>query len=92
MTKSSNQTPIFHYYSGEFVMEGDIVKSGNGNPGVIEKVIAPGSADGDAWSCPEGGVLIREDWQGTPSYLVEVPPDGIYWEDLEFIRRGGAEG
>jgi hypothetical protein len=89
------QTKAFHYATGEVVKKGDVIRTGNRdengnlNIGVVELVIAPGTEDADAYCCPdEGGILIREDWGGTPSYLLETPPDGIYWEDLELIRRG----
>ncbi len=80
--------PEFHYYTGDVVMQGDVIISENGNPGVVEKIIAPGTSDSDAFACPDGGLLIKEDWQGTPSYLIVTPPDGVYWEDMEFLRRG----
>jgi hypothetical protein len=83
----SHQPTCFHYYTGERVLEGDIIKTGNGKLGAVEKVIVSGSADSVAFSCPEGGVLINEDWDGTPSFLLLTPPDGVYWEDLVFIRR-----
>ena len=57
------------------------------------KTIDPRSADADAYQCwEEGSILIEEDWDGTPSLLLETPPDGIYWEDLDFIQRSNKVG
>ena len=89
--KDLPKLPEFHYYTGEKVMGGDHVISGNGNPAVVEKVISPGTSDAAAFACPDGGLLVKEYWEGTPSYLVMTPPDGIYWEDLEFVTRGTAD-
>ena len=86
--KDATELPEFHYYTGETVMEGDHVISENGNPAVVEKVIAPGTSDSANFACPDGGLLIKEDWQGTPGYLVVTPPDGICWEDMKFVGRG----
>jgi len=85
--QSLNAPPEFHYYSGETVMQGDLVVSENGKPGVVEQIIAPGTPDAAAFASPLGGLLVREDWNGTPSYLVVTPPDGVYWEDMQFVRR-----
>jgi hypothetical protein len=86
--KDLPETPKFRYYTGEIVMEGDHVISENGKPGIVEKIIAPGTSDSTDFACPDGGLLIKEDWEGTPSYLVVTPPDGISWEDMEFVCRG----
>ena len=79
--------PEFHYYTGERVVQGDLVISENGKPGIVEKIIAPGTSDSDAFACPNGGLLIKEDWEGNWSHLVVTPPDGIYWEDMQFVHR-----
>jgi hypothetical protein len=78
----------FHYWTGEEVRIGDKVRTGNHKPGIVKMVIAPGSQASKDFSCPQGGVLIEEDWDGTPSLLLETPPDAQQWEDLDFIERG----
>ena len=78
---------IFRYRTGEIVEEGDFVKTGNDNNGVVVAVIAPGTTDAKSYGCPDGGILIKEDWDGSESLMVMLPPDGEYWEDLDFQRR-----
>jgi len=78
----------FHYYSGATVRVGDRVRTGSGHFGVVEEIIAPGSEAAKQYDCPDGGVLVIQDWRGTKSPLMMTPPDGIYWEDLELIERG----
>ena len=77
----------FQYADGSVVMEGDRVKPPNTPTGVILTIIQPGSAEAEDYGCPNGGVLIEEDWNGTPSLLLVEPPDGKHWEELEFISR-----
>ena len=50
-------------------------------------MIPPGGIDGYDWACPEGGILVEEDWDGKPSLM--AIPIGAYWEwdDLTFIQR-----
>jgi hypothetical protein len=93
MTDSSEST-FFRYHSGEAVNEGDSVRTAYGDKtsiiyryGCVEKVISPDSDDSTNWNCPQGGVLVVEDWDGTSNRVLWTPPDGIYWEDLEFIHR-----
>ena len=82
-------TSRFQYWTGEKVKQGDVVRTGNGKFGVVRKVIVSGSVDSESYCCPDGGILIEENWEGVSSFLVMVPPDGRQWEDLELIRRGG---
>jgi hypothetical protein len=85
--KRRAQLANFYYYTGENVMEGDIIISENGHPAVVERIIIPGTSEAHSFECPDGGLLVRENWKGTPSYLVVTPPDGIHWEDMQFVRR-----
>ena len=80
---------MYHYYTGEEVRVGDVVRS-NDRPGTVRMVIAPGTQEAEDHGCPEGGVMIEEDWDGKPSLLILTPPDGMYWEDLDFVRRGAS--
>ncbi len=87
MTKELQKVPRFLYWSHEEVCIGDIVKTGTGKDGVVVMLIAADSGDAEAYQCPDGGVMIEEDWDGTPSLLLMTPPDGEYWEDLDFVQR-----
>lgn len=78
---------IFHYADGTVVMDGDHVKPPNTSTGVILSVFQPGSIEAEDYDCPDGGVIIEENWNGTPGLLVIEPPDGKHWEDLVFISR-----
>ncbi|MBX3443200.1 MAG: hypothetical protein KF774_12410 [Planctomyces sp.] len=90
-------TPRFHYYDGSPVRIGDRIYTGNVSngkavEGVVELIISPGSEDADAYSCPEGGILICEQWGDNQSLLLMTPPDGIEWEDLVLIERSPQPG
>ena len=77
---------VFHYFSGEVVQQGDRIRSA-GRSGYVAEVFQPGSDSAKTFDCPEGGVLTFEDWDGKQSPMVWRPPDGEFWEDLEFIGR-----
>jgi len=77
----------YHYFDGNVVRVGDHVRTAGGRVGTVEQIIQPGSVESQHYSCPEGGVLILADWDGTKSPLMMEPPDGEYWEDIEFIER-----
>lgn len=84
---------MLRYVSGEVVAIGDTVITGNGNQGIIEKLLYPGTEEAKAFACPEGGVLVQEDWNGDKGYLsIEIPPDRVdeEWADVKFVRRAGA--
>ncbi|QOJ13654.1 MAG: hypothetical protein HRU75_02925 [Planctomycetia bacterium] len=84
-------TFVLRYTTGEDVQLYDVIKTGNGNIGVIEKLLAPGSIDAEAFFVFDaGGVLIQENWDGKPGYLVMEADDIPEWEDTSFIRRGTA--
>ncbi len=79
---------VFHYYSGEEVREGDIVRTGQGNTGIVEKVFHPNTVAAEQHDCLDtGGIFICENWDGKDSYILLTPPDGIYWEDLVLVNR-----
>jgi len=81
---------MFRYKSGEPVEVGDVVITGNGKPGIVRRVLFPGTEAAKAFACPDGGVLIEEDWDGHKGYLA-VPMSAWWeWEDVRFLRRGGA--
>lgn len=93
--KTPGGNPImvfFHYFTNEVVRLGDVVVSENGNPGKVVQIFQPGTQDAVDFQCEEeGGVMIEEDWDGTPGLMLMTPPDGQSWEDLEFVRRGEAK-
>lgn len=79
----------FCYHTGEEVREGDRVFTGFKKFGQVLLVLQPGTRQAADYSCEDtGGVLIQEDWEGTPSFVLENPPDGDQWEDLDFLGRG----
>ena len=51
-------------------------------------VILPGTPDAEAFSAPEGGVMVAERMRKGDNLVLMLPPDGKLWEDLEFVRRG----
>jgi hypothetical protein len=81
-----HMSKVFHYFSGEVVQEGDRIRSA-GRPGIVVEVFQPGSDSAVSFECPEGGVRTTEDWNGKQSPMIWQPPDGDYWEDLEFVGR-----
>ena len=79
---------VFHYFSGEVVQVGDRVRDVR-HLGYVAEVFQPGSGMALSCDCPDGGVLTMSDWDGTQSPRIWTPPDGEFWEDLEFIARRG---
>ena len=77
---------IFHYFSGEVIELGDRVCDCS-HLGYVAEIIQPGSGTALSCDCPDGGVLTMADWDGTKSPRIWTPPDGEFWEDLEFISR-----
>ena len=79
---------VFRYYRSEQVRVGDKVRTGNYKRGIVKMVIMPSSQASEDFSCPQERVLIEEDWDGLPCLILETPPDGEHWEDIEFVERG----
>ena len=77
---------VFHYFSGEVIELGDRVRDVR-HLGYVAEIIQPGSDYALSCDCPDGGVLTMADWDGTKSPRIWTPPDGEFWEDLEFIAR-----
>ena len=78
----------FRYRTGEEVRVGDKVRTGNQKSGIVKVVIRPGSRDCTDFNCPQGGILIEEDWDGVASLLL-LTPDVAYWEEeLDFLEHG----
>ncbi len=78
---------MLRYRTGEEVQCGDVVLTGNRKVGFVKLIIPPGGVDGYDWECPDGGILIEEDWDGSPS-LLAIPVDAGDWDDLVFKHRG----
>ena len=85
-----NSEHVYRYITGEQVMEGDVVESGNRKRAVVEKIITPDTPDAEAFSCPDGGILLREDWDGRPGLLLIRRSDVEELEDTVFVRRASA--
>ena len=77
---------VFHYFSGEVIQLGDRVRDAS-RIGYVAEIVQPGSDTSLSCDCPEGGVLTKVDWDGVESPRIWTPPDGEFWEDLEFIGR-----
>jgi hypothetical protein len=76
------------YSTGEDVRVGDRVLTAEGRrKGVVEQVFEPGTPGSRDYNCPDGGVLIKEDWDGVPSLLL-LSPGSIESEELRFVGRG----
>ena len=84
--KDNEADMIYHYRSGEEVRVGDRVFTANKKRGVVVKVIDPNSQDSADFSCPEGGVMINEDWDGVPSWVLFRHQESIL-EHIDFIER-----
>lgn len=80
-------TMAFRYCDGRTVRRGDRVRIAGKRPGIVVEILQRGTDIAKSFSCPEGGVLIAEDWDGLLSYLTMVPPDEASWEDLELVER-----
>lgn len=78
---------MFKYDSGEDILIGDAIVTGNGNPGFVKLILRPGTPESQDWSCPEGGILIEEDWNGQSGLYALPLCHQADWEDLTFVRR-----
>lgn len=78
---------IFHYFDGNEIRVGDHVIGPRGRLGRVDKIIQPESAESNTYDAPLGGVLFIFDWDGVPGPVMMTPPDGKYWEDIEFVAR-----
>lgn len=73
------------YMNGIEVMQGDVVTMRTGNrfvEGVVLQVLLPNTPDADAWSAPDGGVLIEGGGLGL-SITESLEND----EEVVFLRR-----
>jgi len=88
----THQHVTFRYHTGQIVLEGDRVFSGNRDKeevpikGVIKLIVQPGSKEAEEFQTPDGSVWIEENWNGVLGYFL-VEPEGGGWEDVEFIER-----
>jgi len=89
---------MFRYYTGEEVRVGDVVLTGNVTPagnkvrGVVEQIILPGTREAQAYLCPEGGLLIKEDWDGESGYIVFKADEITEPGELIFVGRAEMSG
>ena len=77
----------FHYYSGEIVCVGDLVRVYGRLNGYIAEVVMPGTEQALACNCPDGYVCTVSEWDGKKSSSLWTPPDGKFWEDLDLVQR-----
>ena len=77
----------FHYFDSNVIRLGDLVCGPRDRMGWVDEIVQPGSQESQAYGCPEGGVRFIFDWDGIQSAVMMLPPDGEFWEDIEFLRR-----
>jgi hypothetical protein len=77
---------VFHYISGEEIMVGDRVRE-VGRDGYVEEIIQPGSDMAVSCGWLDGGVCTVMIWGDKQGRVLWQPPDGEFWEDLEFVGR-----
>lgn len=78
----------FQYRSGEIVHVGDRVRTPGGRTGVVTEILQPGTKVAKEFLCPDGGVMIMEDWGGISSPLILAVPGDYDWDDVALIERG----
>ena len=69
----------FRYYTGEVVIVDDRVIDCK-RPARILDIFQPGPESAEHYQSPEGAVA-------TSASRLWTPPDGEFWEDLEFVSR-----
>ena len=74
-------TTKIRYLTGEEIAAGDRIRIAGVDDGVILAVFAPGTEDGRAYACPNGGFLYR---CGRMGLVSQCDVD----EDIEFVSRG----
>jgi hypothetical protein len=77
----------FYYFDSSVIQLGDVVSGPRGQTGWVDEIVQPHSLESQAYGCPEGGVRFIFDWDGIQSAVMMLPPDGLYWEDIELIKR-----
>lgn len=79
--------PMFRYDTGEGIQVGDVVTTGNTDRARVKLILYPQTQEAIDWSCPVGGILVEEEWNGKSGLIV---PHGLKgeWEDITFLRRG----
>jgi hypothetical protein len=78
----------FYYFDQSEVQVGDYVLGAKGRKGRVVDIIQPNTKEAVSYEIPKGGVVFEFDWSGENDCLVMTLPDGIYWEDIEFLKRG----
>jgi hypothetical protein len=84
----------FYYATGEEVRVGDRVltenrnkATGSPNRAIVVMIIAPNTKDAVDYSCPDGGVMIDEDWGGGHRGWTLLPKQSDVSDELTFIGR-----
>jgi hypothetical protein len=78
---------MFYYFETE-VRIGDIIATGNRKLAIVEKIIEAESQEAADYACTQGGILVKEDWEGRENYLF-IPKYSAEWEDMKLVRRSG---
>jgi len=77
----------FRYRAGEIVRVGDRVRSVGGRAGGVKEILLPGTEVAKQFSCPDGGVMIMEDWEGVSSPRIFAVPGDYDWDDVALVER-----
>ena len=76
----------FTYCTGETVLPDDRIRA-DGKMGRVAEIMQPNTQAAKDCDCPEGAVSTTIDWDGKDHHQLWLPPDGEWWEDLEFLER-----
>ena len=76
-----------YYHTGEEVKKGDVVLWAGKNAS-IEFLVRPYSKEASSYGLSEEGIMLCVDWGNEKkNSIFEIPEDGVFDEDIEFIRR-----
>lgn len=79
---------MFYYSTGKEVHKGDIILWAR-RKAVVEFIIQPKTQDAIDYDVLDGGIMLSVDWEGgEKNSILEIPDNGIFDEDVEFLRRG----
>jgi len=54
---------------------------------VVKEILLPGTEVAKQFSCPDGGVMIMEDWEGVSSPRIFAVPGDYDWDDVARVER-----
>ncbi len=54
---------------------------------MVTEILQPGTEVAKQFTCPDGGVMIMEDWGGVSSPLILAVPRDYDWDDVALVER-----